>query len=209
MLEELDSLSIAQFHDRKLGEGGWPLDASDHLAGGVWRWIEANHRCNSLLWDEEDKARRTDVDAAVIAASKRLIDQYNQRRNDAVEAIDELILAELAAVRPLPGARLSSETAGAMIDRLSILALKLFHMARQARRSDAGAEHVAACSAKVQRLAVQRQDLASCLTQLLADAQQGIAYFKVYRQFKMYNDPALNPYLYQAQRSGGKAKAAP
>ena len=208
MLDELDSLSILRFHDSKLGQAGWPVDAHNPMADGAWRWIEANHRCNSLLWDEEDKARRTDVDAAVIAASKRLIDQYNQRRNDAVEAIDELILAELAGVHPTPDARLSSETAGAMIDRLSILSLKLFHMAREARRSNAGAEHVAACSAKVQRLGVQRQDLASCLDRLLADTQAGVAYFKVYRQFKMYNDPALNPYLYQAARNGGAAGAA-
>lgn len=209
MLNEINALSIARFHDERLGGAGWPLAALPAAAPGLWRWVEANHRYNSLLWDEEDRARRTDVEAAAIAASKRLIDQHNQRRNDAVEAIDEIILAGLEAVGPARDARLSSETAGAMIDRLSILSLKIFHMAEQTRRADAGAEHIASCGAKLQRLGVQRQDLASCLNQLLTDAARGLAYFKVYRQFKMYNDPALNPYLYQAHRQGGSAEAAP
>ena len=83
-----------------------------------------------------------------------------------------------------------------MIDRLSILALKTFHMAEQTRRTDASAEHVAACREKLSRLNLQRDDLGRCLDTLLARAAQGAAFWKVYRQFKMYNDPALNPYLY-------------
>ncbi|HEX7634155.1 MAG TPA: DUF4254 domain-containing protein, partial [Noviherbaspirillum sp.] len=173
----------------------WPC-GEDEFASGPWRWIEVNHRCNSLLWNEEDKARRTDVSAAEIAAGKRLIDQYNQKRNDAIEAIDEHILQELGACPHTEHARLNSETAGSMIDRLSILCLKIWHMREQTQRADAGAEHIAACEAKLQRLLLQRADLGSCFDTLLADARAGRAYFKVYRQFKMYNDPALNPYLY-------------
>ncbi|MDB5776355.1 MAG: hypothetical protein JWP38_2488 [Herbaspirillum sp.] len=207
MLEELDGSSIARFHDRALSDGE-SSDTDGAEANGAWRWIKANHHYNGLLWREEDKARRTDVDAAEIAASKHLIDQHNQKRNDAVEAIDEAILTELSAVAHAADARLSSETAGAMIDRLSILALKIYHMRAQTERSDVDASHIEICHAKLQRLIAQRRDLASCLDDLLSETAIGHAYFKVYRQFKMYNDPALNPYLYGRARSGAD-KAAP
>jgi hypothetical protein len=209
MLEELDALSIARFHDAKLVDPEWPDAAAPGMLAGAWRWVEANHRYNGLLWNEEDRARRTDVDPSEVAASKRLIDRHNQLRNDAVEAIDETILSLLNGVPRRQGARLSSETAGAMIDRLSILALKIFHMREQTQRLDAGAGHVEACSAKLLRLSLQRSDLTSCLDQLLMDAHAGLAYFKVYRQFKMYNDPALNPYLYAHQPDAARGKAAP
>ena len=207
MLEDLDALSIAQFHDTKLADPAWPNAAPSASLIGAWRWIEANHRFNGLLWNEEDRARRTDVDPSEVAASKRLIDRHNQLRNDAVESIDEVILSLLGDVGRAPAARLSSETAGAMIDRMSILALKIFHMREQTRRTDAGPDHVESCSAKLRRLATQRGDLASCLDQLLSDAGVGLAYFKVYRQFKMYNDPTLNPYLYSRQPSAASGGA--
>lgn len=207
MLEDLDALSIVQFHDAQLIDPAWPNAAPAQAPDGAWRWIDANHRFNGLLWNEEDRARRTDVEPAEIAASKRLIDRHNQLRNDAVEAIDEVILKLLGNTMRSPGARLSSETAGAMIDRLSILSLKIFHMRAQTRRSDAAADHVDACTSKLRRLAMQRADLASCLDHLLADARVGLAYFKVYRQFKMYNDPSLNPYLY-ARHASSSGKAA-
>ena len=207
MIEGLDALSIAQFHDAKLIDSAWPNAAPLPALDGAWRWIDANHRYNGLLWHEEDRARRTDVEPAEVAASKRLIDRHNQLRNDAVEEIDQAILQLLGNTMRSPGSRLSSETAGAMIDRLSILSLKIFHMRVQTRRSDAGADHIDACTAKLRRLAMQRADLASCLDNLLADARLGLAYFKVYRQFKMYNDPTLNPYLY-ARQPPAQGKAA-
>jgi hypothetical protein len=196
MLEEFESISVVRFHDEKLSAPDWPDDTSQATVPGVWRWIAVNHRCNCLLWNEEDKARRNDVGPAEIAASKRLIDRYNQLRNDAVELIDEALLALLPGNSDQVDARLICETAGAMIDRLSILALKIHHMRKQTRRSDADAAHIETCNARLRRLIFQRSDLATCLEQLLADARSGRAYFKVYRQFKMYNDPALNPYLY-------------
>ena len=199
MIEDLDALSIAQFHDAKLIDPAWPNAAPPPGLDGAWRWIDANHRYNGLLWHEEDRARRTDVEPAEVAASKRLIDRHNQLRNDAVEAIDEAILQLLGNTARAPGSRLSSETAGAMIDRLSILSLKIFHMRLQTSRADAGADHIDTCATRLRRLAMQRADLASCLDNLLADARVGLAYFKVYRQFKMYNDPSLNPYLYAPQ----------
>lgn len=209
MLKELDATSITEFHDNKLAEPDWPQMQASVARSPVWQWIEANHRYNTLLWNEEDKARRTDVGPADIAACKRLIDQYNQKRNDAVESIDEAILIELDDSPPRsPDARLNSETAGAMIDRLSILSLKIYHMREQTLRVDAGEQHIETCKAKLQRLQVQRQDLASCFDQLLRDASEGRAYFKVYRQFKMYNDPTLNPYLYgKASRAAEGASA--
>jgi len=161
-----------------------------------------------LLWEQEDQARRPDVPDSDIAANKRAIDRYNQARNDAIEALDELILAPMAPCSPKPDAWMSSETAGSMIDRLSINSLKIHHMRLQARRDDASPEHRLACQAKVERLRQQRNDLRYCLQQLLNGMREGRCFFKSYRQFKMYNDPALNPYLYaraapEATNAGG------
>jgi hypothetical protein len=171
-------------------------------ASALWRAIADNHRCNRLLWDEEDLARRRNVPDAEIAANKRSIDRYNQLRNDAIESIDEQLLALLATTAPKPDAALNSETPGSIIDRLSVLALRIHHMRLQSERKDAGRAHVEACLGKLARLHEQRADLAACLDQLLAECAAGRRRFKVYRQFKMYNDPALNPAIYgESKRS--------
>ncbi|HJU21998.1 MAG TPA: DUF4254 domain-containing protein [Casimicrobiaceae bacterium] len=188
----LDGKSIVSYHDAHLA-----ADASNEPpTDEPWASIAANHRCNRLLWDEEDLARRTEVPDAAIAANKRAIDGCNQRRNDAIERIDEALLARLAGVTPAPDAWHNSETAGSIIDRLSILALKIHHMREQTLRNDVGATHIAQCADKLARLVAQRNDLARCFDTLLAQAAQGRAFWRIYRQFKMYNDPALNPYLY-------------
>lgn len=187
---------VARFHDGLVRTPGWAASSASRFAEGPWQWIEANHRFNNLLWDEEDQARRREVPDAAIAANKRAIDGYNQKRNDAIERIDEELLARIAHVTPRGDAWHNSETAGSMIDRMSILALKIFHMDEQTRRSDASAAHLATCREKVARLTLQRDDLARCLDTLLERAARGDAFWRVYRQFKMYNDPALNPYLY-------------
>lgn len=187
---------IAAFHDQCVHTERWALDAPIQFSTGVWRFIELNHRHNNLLWSEEDQARRKNVADAEIAANKRVIDRNNQARNDAIEKIDEILLTELASITPQAEAWLNSETAGSMVDRLSVLALKIYHMNLQTLRTDVDAAHRDACAQKVLRLQEQRGDLAECFDRLLKAAREGKAYFKVYRQFKMYNDPTLNPYLY-------------
>ena len=197
---EFDARSLTGFHDACHAIAGWAKRAPPRHAQGALQFVETNHRCNCLLWDEEDLARRTQVAEAEIAANKRAIDRANQQRNDAIEKIDEALLGMLAGVERRPGARLNSETAGAMIDRLSILSLKIHHMRLQARREDVDAAHRDSCAARLERFLTQRADLAGCLDRLLAEARRGEAWFKVYRQFKMYNDPALNPAMYGEKR---------
>lgn len=203
LFADVRAASIRAFHDAAVAAGPSADTPMPDTGGtramaardGAWRSIAANHRCNHLLWNEEDQARRTDVPDSAIAASKRAIDGYNQLRNDAVERIDETLLMRLAGVSPRADAWHNSETAGSMIDRLSILALKIHHMRMQTLRTDAAPAHVASCTERLHRLERQRDDLARCLDTLLGRAAEGAAFWRVYRQFKMYNDPELNPWL--------------
>jgi len=190
MPDELNAQFLVQFHDAALASPGWPQEGGRAPLGGPWPWIDAGHRLNTLLWNEEDDTRRSSAGVHDIAASKRRCDRYRQQRDDAVQAIDEAILEQLAEVAHGSAARMSSETAGAMIDRLSVLALQIFHMRVHALRADAGAPHAEACARKLRRLATQRHDLAGCLDQLLCEAQAGAAYFKVYLRFPAYSEPA-------------------
>lgn len=173
----------------------------------LWKWVTTNHGNNSLLWEQEDLARRTQVSDMEIAANKRAIDRYNQARNDSIECMDEYLLIFLGladvvsaridspVIKAMDGARLNSETVGSMIDRMSILALKIYAMRQQTERAEVSEAHRLMCRKKLERLQEQRNDLGACLDELLADTKAGRAYFKVYRQFKMYNDPKLNPAL--------------
>lgn len=192
-----DAQHVVAFHEACLDSGKWPgEEAPAHPPGEIWPWVEANHACNARLWREEDLARRGGVADAAIAAGKRAIDRYNQQRNDAVERLDEAIHGALAHC--MSGvARLHSETPGMMIDRLSIQALRIRAMALEARREEAGVDHLRRCNERLAQLNDQRRDLAGCLAALIAECAAGAARFKVYRAFKMYNDPALNPQLYR------------
>lgn len=202
---------LLQFHDQALKtlNGPAPAQAEAGDPADLWDAISLNHQCNALLWLEEDQARRNDVPAERIVAAKRRIDALNQQRNDAVEHMDDALLARLAGRAPQLDARLHSETPGAMMDRLSILALKIFHMGRQLERDDAEAAHIARCSEKLHRLRAQRSDLADCLREFINDIQAGRAYFKAYRQYKMYNDPAFNPWLGRRAAAAAAPAASP
>lgn len=159
------------------------------------------HEQNYRLWHEEDIARSRDVADADLAQVKRRIDRLNQQRNDLIEQLDDYLIGELAraGVQPASDARLNTETPGSAIDRLSILALRIYHMREQAARSEAGEAHCAKARARLDILGDQHRDISQSLAELLADIFSGRKRLKVYRQFKMYNDPAMNPYLYQAR----------
>jgi len=161
-------------------------------------YIEANHSNNFSLWHEEDIARRTDLSAEVICGAKRNIDRYNQRRNDAMEQIDDFILQWINSLGIHSSLLLHSETPGMIIDRLSIMALKEFHMLEEVTRSGVSEVHRDKCTARVRILQEQQSDLAISLNSLLEDLTSGHKHFKVYRQLKMYNDPSLNPQLYSS-----------
>lgn len=153
---------------------------------------------NFLLWHEEDKARRTDVDDSAIATVKRAIDRLNQQRNDLIEKLDEAILAELSKTVPEPATEtINSETPGSIVDRISIMSLKVYHMDEDSRRDDIDDDHRQRSRHRLAVLKLQRHDLNGALEQLLNDYAAGRKRMKLYKQFKMYNDPALNPELYR------------
>jgi hypothetical protein len=154
----------------------------------------AHHRANFDLWHEEDKVRGPGASDAAIARLKRSIDALNQTRNDLVEAIDRAFLA--AAGVQDPAAPLHSESPGLILDRLSVLALKLYHTAEEAHRPTASEAHRQRNLARLDLLREQRADLAACLDRLWQDVLAGRRRFKLYRQLKMYNDPGLNPAVY-------------
>lgn len=177
-----------------LGQDALGPDAAEELSALVL----GNHRANYDLWHEEDQARAPEVSDGGIARLKRSIDHLNQRRNDVVEAMDELLLRE-APGQP-DAAPLHSETPGMMIDRMSILALKIFHTREQVERRDATEAHRLRNADRLAALEEQRRDLTACLNSLWREVLRGNRRFKVYRQMKMYNDPELNPAIYGSRR---------
>jgi hypothetical protein len=154
----------------------------------------AHHRANFDLWHEEDKVREPGATDASIASLKRSIDALNQKRNDLVEALDRTLLATAGVQNP--AAPLHSESPGLILDRLSVLALKIYHTAEEAHRSTASEAHRQRNLARLDLLREQRADLAACLDELWQQVLAGRRRFKLYRQLKMYNDPDLNPAVY-------------
>ena len=154
-------------------------------------WID------TVQWHFEDIIRDPHIDPVEALSLKRRIDRSNQDRTDLVEQIDSYFRLKYSDVQILPDARLNTESPAWAIDRLSILALKIYHMREQAERTDATAEHREKCGAKLQVLLEQQRALSLAIDQLLDDIQAGRKYMKVYRQMKMYNDPSTNPVLYK------------
>ncbi len=181
----------------------WHQEEPKLTVEGLLGLVEHQHLQNYLLWHEEDKARDPEADDHEIARVKRSIDQLNQKRNDLIEQLDEAILEELRleGVTQADDAPLNSETPGSIIDRSSIMALKIYHMKEQTRRHDVDREHIEQAVRKVKVLQSQREDLLNCLIQLVNDVRDGIRQFRLYRQYKMYNDPSLNPRIYQSGKT--------
>jgi hypothetical protein len=191
----LDALLITRMQDEMTtalhtAEGELGVETS---ADGLMALAMAQHRANFELWHEEDKARVPGRPDAEIVRVKRAIDRLNQRRNDLVETMDGWLMERLQQNAEAP---LHSETPGLMIDRLSILALKIYHTHEEASRSSATEDHRAKNLARLALLLEQRGDLAGCLDSLWAQVLEGSRRFKLYRQLKMYNDPDLNPAVY-------------
>ena len=153
-------------------------------------WIDA------VQWHLEDIIRDPEIDPVEALAIKRRIDRSNQERTDLVEEIDSYFHTLYAGIEVRSDATINTESPAWAIDRLSILALKIYHMREQVERADTTSEHHDACQAKLEVLLEQRADLITAIDQLLADYTTGRKYMKVYRQMKMYNDPSTNPVLY-------------
>lgn len=173
--------------------------APDSRPDGLAALIQQHHRANFDLWHQEDLARDPAATDADIAAVKRRIDRLNQQRNDLVERIDEQLAA--AAATQDPHAQLHSETPGAILDRLSILTLKIFHTREEIARPEASATHRVRNQQRLAILERQHRDLLGCLLDLWKQIEQGHRRFQVYRQMKMYNDPDLNPVLRRASEN--------
>jgi hypothetical protein len=216
----LSAEAIVDLHDRRTQD--WHLSPGEtncasaeagssspakNEAGGetAANWLAAvarQHRANFDLWHIEDEARSPGATDAEVAAVKRRVDLTNQRRSDLAEELDRALLAWLATRGlPNPAAELNSESPGLIIDRLSILALKVYHTREETGRGDAPAGHAERNRERLAILEEQRADLAGCLDALWRQTLAGTRRFKLYRQLKMYNDPSLNPAIYRKNRS--------
>jgi len=195
----LSAQAIIALQDQLTRAGHQASDAASPAPSDWLNAVARQHQANFELWHTEDEARAPGVSDAELAAVKRSVDRINQRRNDLAEQLDVALLAWLDQQRPAlpnPVAELHSESPGLMIDRLSILSLKIFHTREEAQRASAPAGHIERNRDRLAILVEQRTDLAACLDALWRQTLAGSRRFKLYRQLKMYNDPSLNPAIY-------------
>jgi len=172
--------------------------------GSIEHTLFAKNWIDAVQWHLEDIIRDPGIDPVEALALKRRIDRSNQDRTDMVEEIDSYFRDKFSGVKVLADATINTESPAWALDRLSILALKVYHMEAEINRAEAGAEHVARCRAKLNVLLEQQEDLTAAIDTLLEDIAAGRKYMKVYRQMKMYNDPSTNPVLYGQSFSGNE-----
>ena len=171
-------------------------------AGSFESWLYLKNWIDTVQWHLEDIIRKPDIDPAEGISIKRRIDKSNQDRTDTVEKIDDYFLDQFKLVQYQPEARMNSETPAWLLDRMSILMLKIYHMKEQTERKDVSADHIGKCRDKLKILEEQKADMQVAFDELIQDIGSGVRRFKVYRQMKMYNDLTLNPMLYNSSASG-------
>jgi hypothetical protein len=180
----------------------WHREPIENHFDGIKQLVCTQHQHNYRLWHEEDKARSPSATDQEIAVVKRAIDKLNQARNDMIEKIDDALTEALchSGIKTDDGVRINTETPGSAIDRLSIMSLRLYHYREQMDRADASTEHRQKVADRIALCEQQHADLSGSLQQLLDDIFAGEKQHKTYRQMKMYNDPTLNPQIYQSEQ---------
>ena len=186
--------SINEYHQKD--DVDTPINNSFEKNTLEWL-LYAKNWIDTVQWHLEDIIRDENITPAEALKIKRRIDSSNQQRTDLVEFIDSWFLQKYENITPEPDAKINSETPAWAVDRLSILALKVYHMSLEANRSSATVEHRFNCTSKLNVLLEQKKDLSEAIDQLLFDIENGKIKMKVYKQMKMYNDENLNPVLYQ------------
>lgn len=174
-----------------------------YQTGSFEHLLYAKNWIDTVQWHLEDIIRLPEINPVEALQIKRRIDKSNQDRTDMVEKMDDYFLDQFKGVTPKSSAKINSETPAWLLDRMSILLLKIYHMKEQTERKDASPEHIAKCKAKLDVLLEQRSDMQLAFDQLMEDIKSGDRKMKVYRQMKMYNDASLNPMLYQNSSAKG------
>jgi Protein of unknown function (DUF4254) len=195
-------INVAEILDLQIScVAAWHRSPLENPHSNLLGLVCQQHQFNYQLWHQEDIARSPEVSDAQIATVKRAIDRLNQLRNDWIERIDDWItryLEEHQIVAPVE-AKQNSETPGSIVDRLSIVAIRIYHLEEQLERSDVEQSHIEKVQHRIAVCRLQQAELGQCLTDLVEGLVAGRIRHRTYRQFKMYNDPTMNPYLYQRQ----------
>lgn len=195
--EEYNAIFDGQIHEYHLSDDVDAPMVNPYEKGSLEYLLCMKNWIDTVQWHLEDIIRNPSINPVDALSIKRRIDKSNQDRTDLVEKIDDWFFDSFSKVEKVENAGINTETPAWAIDRLSILALKIYHMKVEAERSDASEEHKASCQKKLETLQIQRVDLSQAIEQLLSELSSGQKYMKLYRQMKMYNDPSLNPILYK------------